>query len=88
MRVRPSQPEAVIRDPHTRRQLPAEGADVPDTSYWHRRLRSGDVVAADDEAVTPPELAPVAPLEHGEVQPLATREGNPRRRATDTEETP
>lgn len=36
----------VVRDPVTRRPLPPEGAEVPETTYWHRRLRDGDVLAA------------------------------------------
>jgi hypothetical protein len=35
-----------VRDPDTRRHLPEEGAAVPRSTYWLRRLRDGDVVAA------------------------------------------
>lgn len=42
--VRPAREGLVIRDPRTKRPLPAEGGEVPDTTYWRRRLRSGDVV--------------------------------------------
>jgi hypothetical protein len=31
------------RDPITKRHLPAEGAEVPATGYWLRRVREGDV---------------------------------------------
>jgi hypothetical protein len=43
MRVRPTRPGAVIRDPRTRRRLPAAGGRVPDSTFWRRRLISGDV---------------------------------------------
>lgn len=52
MRVRPARPGAVIRDPHTKRALPAGGGRVPDTSYWTRRLLRGDVVLSE-ESETP-----------------------------------
>lgn len=33
----------VVLDPDTRRPLPLEGADVPSSTYWLRRLADGDV---------------------------------------------
>lgn len=33
----------VVRDPHTLQPLPAAGKDVPESFYWTRRLRDGDV---------------------------------------------
>lgn len=61
MRVKPADPTAVIRDPHTKRQLPAEGGDVPDGDvFWNRRLRDGSVVRVVDESPTGRE--PIAPL--------------------------
>ncbi|HET9063673.1 MAG TPA: DUF2635 domain-containing protein [Candidatus Binatia bacterium] len=48
MKVKPAIPGAVIRDPHTKRPLPAEGAEVPDNVYWHRRLIAGEVVRVGD----------------------------------------
>jgi hypothetical protein len=38
MKVKPVDPNAVIRDPHTKQPLPAEGAEVPENSFWTRRL--------------------------------------------------
>ncbi len=29
--------------PRTAGHLPAEGAEVPDDTYWHRRIAEGDV---------------------------------------------
>lgn len=70
MRVRPAQPGAMIRDPHTRRPLPEEGGTVSDSNFWRRRLRDGDVVMVEgDDGPVPPEHAPVGPL--------ATRRGTP-----------
>jgi hypothetical protein len=56
MRIRPAVPGAIVRDPETKRPLPPEGADVAETSYWLRRLRSRDVVLVEPagyEPVTP-----------------------------------
>jgi len=36
-------PGALVRDPFTKRPLPLEGAEVPETSFWLRRLRDGDI---------------------------------------------
>ena len=58
MMVKPVNPAAVIRDPITRRQLPAEGGDVPESNFWVRRLLAGEVVRIDPPTVT----TPVAPL--------------------------
>ena len=49
MKVKPANPVAVIRDPHTMQVLPPEGAEVPDNVYWHRRLIAGEVVRVLDE---------------------------------------
>lgn len=59
MRVKPAIPGAIVRDPHSKRQLPAEGGDVPDSSFWIRRLRAGDVVIVAEPT---PRTAPVTPL--------------------------
>lgn len=49
MRVRPA-PGRLVRDPHTNRELALDGARVPATSFWIRRLLSGDVEPLDEEA--------------------------------------
>lgn len=36
-----------VRDPVTKEPLPIAGAEVPPTSYWQRRVKTGDVIAAD-----------------------------------------
>jgi hypothetical protein len=43
----------VVRDPDMKDLLPPEGRDVPDTDYWQRRLRDGDVVFAQPPAPAP-----------------------------------
>lgn len=35
-----------VRDPVTRKHIPAEGVEVPNDPFWRRRLRDGDVVEA------------------------------------------
>jgi hypothetical protein len=39
-------PGGLVRDPHTKRALPPEGAPVVLTPYWVRRIAAGDVVIA------------------------------------------
>ena len=48
--VRPG-PGLVVRDPVTGTPLPPEGAAVPRTSYWLRRLRDGDATEVPAPAV-------------------------------------
>ena len=36
-----------VRDPVKGTLLPEEGAEVPKSTFWDRRLRDGDVVNAD-----------------------------------------
>ena len=52
MFVKPA-PGALVRDPKTRRPLPAEGAEVPDSPFWMRRLASGDCLAASPSEMVP-----------------------------------
>lgn len=42
-----------VRDPESKRHLPEEGAEVPENSYWMRRLLDGDVQTADYDAAEP-----------------------------------
>ncbi|MBL8260933.1 MAG: DUF2635 domain-containing protein [Xanthomonadaceae bacterium] len=44
--VKPAAGKVVI-DPATRMRLPQTGADVPETTYWLRRLADGDVIKAE-----------------------------------------
>lgn len=52
MKIKPVEGR-VVRDPRTMQILPEEGRDVPDTSFWHRRIRDGDVTVEDAPAETP-----------------------------------
>ena len=56
-------PGMKIRDPDLKDLIPDEGRDVPDTDYWQRRLRDGDVVEAKPpaEVPEPPAPAPASP---------------------------
>lgn len=54
MFVKPA-PRLLVRDPQTKFPLPAEGREVQSTSYWLRRVASGDVELT--EAPTPEESA-------------------------------
>lgn len=56
MFVKPA-PARAVRDPMSRLLLPAEGAIVPESQFWHRRLLFGDVVLAA------PPTAPARPVE-------------------------
>lgn len=45
-----------VRDPVSKLHIPAEGKEVPESSFWIRRLRSGDVVRCEPPSPpSPPE---------------------------------
>ncbi|ADU63402.1 MAG: DUF2635 domain-containing protein [Pseudodesulfovibrio sp.] len=44
-------PGRQVRAPRTGQAVPAQGAIVPATTYWHRRLRDGDVVLSTGSAI-------------------------------------
>ena len=50
--LKPAKKNSVVRDPRNGKKLPIGGDAVPDTSYWRRRLRDGDVEKTTAEAVT------------------------------------
>ncbi len=52
MFVKPA-PGLKVRDPVSLLHLPEDGKEVPESSYWYRRLRSGDVFLASPPALTP-----------------------------------
>lgn len=62
MKVKPTKPGAVIRDPHTKIALPQEGGDVPENTFWVRRLRAGEIELVGAEPATPVGNEPLAPL--------------------------
>ena len=45
-------PGIVIRDPDLMDFIPTEGREVPDTDFWHRRVRDGDVIQCAPTAPT------------------------------------
>jgi hypothetical protein len=55
MKVKPVDPNAVIRDPVTLQPIPAKGAEVPDNVFWNRRL-----IADEVRRLTPAELEQLA----------------------------
>jgi len=61
MRVKPVIPGAIIRDPHSRIALPADGGEVPESSFWIRRLIAGEVIRVE-ESTAPIGFDPVTPL--------------------------
>ncbi|HEY1136573.1 MAG TPA: DUF2635 domain-containing protein [Xanthomonadaceae bacterium] len=54
IRVKPAADKVVI-DPATRQRLPEAGAEVPETTYWLRRIADGDVTRAE---AAPPKPKP------------------------------
>jgi hypothetical protein len=59
MFVKPAHPDLLVANPEARppmpRHLPAEGAEVPDTQYWRRRIADGDVILqAQEDPTTKP----------------------------------
>lgn len=54
-------PGALVRDPVTMIPLDAEGEWKPMLSYWHRRVRQGDVVESSPPAAQAAPAAQEAP---------------------------
>lgn len=53
-----------VRHPRTKALIPETGAEVPETFFWLRRLRDGDVMLAEPatgEVPSPAAAAPPAP---------------------------
>lgn len=46
----------IIRDPITKAPVPGTGREVPESGYWMRRLRDGDIVKATPQASMVPTL--------------------------------
>lgn len=51
MFVKPA-PGLKVRDPDSRLHIPEEGAEVPESSYWLRRLSDGDVLTCAPAVVS------------------------------------
>jgi len=51
--VKPTNPEVKVRRPELDgAYLPEDGASVPKSSYWLRRIKEGDVVDVQDAQVS------------------------------------
>lgn len=44
VRLKPANPDLIVRDPVTAQRLAKTGEAKPLNAYWRRRLRDGDVV--------------------------------------------
>lgn len=50
-----------VRNPISKQHLPAAGAEVPESTFWIRRLRDGDVVRAEPPKAVEPAPKAVEP---------------------------
>ena len=50
-----------VRNPQTRRFLAEAGEEVPNTPFWRRLLRDGDVVGLKPPAASAPVAEPAVP---------------------------
>ena len=57
----------IVRGPN-KRLLSPQGEHVPEITFWHRRVRDGDVVLAEPPPPPPPQ--PRLPAAAAEVQPV------------------
>ena len=58
LRIRPSREGLLVLFPGTRRALEAEGEVVTLTTYWRRRLSSGDVLEVQPRSKSTPNKSP------------------------------
>lgn len=55
-----------VRDPVTKRHLPAEGKEVPESTYWLRRLLAQEVVFAKPDVLPVDQILGSAPTKREE----------------------
>lgn len=48
-KIKPAREGLIVRDPKTRQPLAADGEVKPQSTYWFRRKRDGDVVVIEPE---------------------------------------
>jgi hypothetical protein len=60
MKVYPVPGGEGLRDPRTRRKIPAEGLEVVADNFWHRRLAQGDVTLDPPSALSHPVEEPAS----------------------------
>lgn len=53
LKLKPASKDVIVRDPRTGRALADRGEEKPDTTYWRRRLRDGDVIDMNAKAPEP-----------------------------------
>lgn len=80
MKVKSTNPEAVIRDPDTKIQLSIEGDEVPESIFWTRRWLAGEVMRQRADGAWERRLpsgevsrVPDAPTGNEPITPLTTR---------------
>jgi Protein of unknown function (DUF2635) len=84
MRIKPA-PGRLVRDPYTRAEVPPEGRNVSETSYWLRRVRDGDVIRMDGEQPAPEPVEPVEEdLDGDDDGAEAPPESKPKKRSRST----
>jgi hypothetical protein len=66
MLVRPSREGLKVADPARGDYLPAEGREVPESTYWHRRVLTGDVVVVTPSPTEQPARRAVKPAPKAE----------------------
>lgn len=59
IKVKPA-PDLQVRDPFTKQPLPADGAEVPASTYWLRRIKDGDVLVVSSDTKPQPQVKPAA----------------------------
>lgn len=58
-----------VRDPVTKRHIPDEGKEVPETSYWLRRIAAGDVqIASSEVSVLQAQMIPDSDMDTPETE--------------------
>lgn len=64
LKLKPKDPAAVMRDPHTKRALKPAGSWVKDSHFWQRRIAAKEVEVIETREVVPlgeADEAPAAP---------------------------
>lgn len=59
MFVKPA-PGLIVRDPLHMTPVPPQGREVPDISYWHKRVLDGDLIVVERAADV---IAPTTPAQ-------------------------
>jgi hypothetical protein len=72
MYLKPKNSQIILRDPRSFAILPPEGGNVPNTSFWIRRLQDGDALRTTAEEVaraktSPPKLPPPPDTKSAEI---------------------